>query len=92
MATLILFLLSGDIGCAPSGHRFNFTGPLQQTLVSDVPSTLTIHALDRCPLDFPFLFHKFLLMSLGSLSKGYLFSVYLSKLTKPQGTSPPTQL
>jgi len=78
MATFILFLLSGDIGGASSGHRFNFTRPLQETLVSDIPTTLTFQSLNRCPLDFPFPFHKFLLMSVCYLSRGYLLSADLS--------------
>jgi hypothetical protein len=63
MAILILFLLRGDSTGAGWRHRLNFTGPLQETLVGDIPTTLTIQSLDCCSLDCPFSFHKFLLMS-----------------------------
>jgi hypothetical protein len=90
MATLILYLQSGDRGCVSIGHLFNFTRPLQKTLVSNVPTTLTIYSLDHCPLDVPFPFHKFLLMSVCYHQKDTCFRLF--SLAKSERTSPPTQL
>jgi hypothetical protein len=63
---------------------------LQKTLVSNVPTTLTIYSLDHCPLDVPFPFHKFLLMSVCYHQKDTCFRLF--SLAKSERTSPPTQL